>query len=359
MHSSTVVSTPGLEISSRRILRLALGTTLSMAFSQIIGWPLSFVAAIFTMLLLALPLPAPTIKSGTKFVIALVVPAYLGMLLLPFLIHARWAGILLVILSLFGSFYYSARGGSPVMGMFMTLGLTLVVTVGSVSADAMMVVVNGVAVSAMAGVCFVVIAHALLPDIPAKPATRPNPKSPPVKPPKPSLAQARRNAFRSLLVVLPLVMIFLFISTSTSYIVLMIKVSSMGQQANAEISRNMGREQLESTLWGGIGAVIGYQLMSIWPSLLMFCLIIALACLVYGKRIFLGPAMHPRGGMWSYALLTMIIILAPAVTGDGDVSGAFYTRLLLFVAIAIYGTVAVVVFDTFWPSKNVDIQVAE
>jgi hypothetical protein len=139
----------------------------------------------------------------------------------------------------------------------------------------------------------------------------------------------------------------------------MIKVSSMGQQANAEISRNMGREQLESTLWGGIGAVIGYQLMSIWPSLLMFCLIIALACLIYGKRIFLGPAMHPRGGMWSYALLTMIIILAPAVTGDGDVSGAFYTRLLLFVAIAIYGTVAVVVFDTFWPSKNVDIQVAE
>ena len=36
-----------------------------------------------------------------------------------------------MILALFGSFYYTARGGSPIMGMFMTVGVTLVVTVGS------------------------------------------------------------------------------------------------------------------------------------------------------------------------------------------------------------------------------------
>jgi len=57
------------------------------------------------------------------------------MLLLPFLLHARWAGIILVIMALFGSFYHSARGGSPIMGMFMTLAITMVVTVGSVSGD--------------------------------------------------------------------------------------------------------------------------------------------------------------------------------------------------------------------------------
>ena len=121
MRSSTAVSTSGLEISSRRILRLALGTALSMGFSQIINWPLSFVAAVFTMFLLAVPLPRPTFKSGTTFVLALVAPAYLGMLLLPFLVHARWAGVILVVLALYGSFYYSARGGSPVMGMTMSL----------------------------------------------------------------------------------------------------------------------------------------------------------------------------------------------------------------------------------------------
>lgn len=337
-----------MEVGSRRILRLALGTTLSMGFSQLINWPLSFIAAVFTMFILAVPLPAPTLKSGLKFVLALVIPAYFGMLLIPFLMHARWAGIILVILALFGSFYYSARGGSPVMGMFMTLGITLVVTVGSVSPEVMIMVINGVAVGAATGIAFVAIAHALLPDLPVPQSASSDKKPPPAPPIKPSGPATRRNALRSLAVVLPLVIIFLFVSSSTSYVVVMIKVASMGQQANAEVSRSMGREQLESTLWGGLGALIGFQVMSIWPSLLMFCLLIAIACLLYGSRIFQGPGMHPRGGMWSYALLTMIIILTPAMTGAGNASAAFYTRMGLFVVIAIYGTIAVAVFDTFW-----------
>lgn len=344
--------TTAADIASRRILRLALGTALSMGFSQLIGWPLSFIAAVFTMFMLAVPLPAPTLKSGFKFVLALVLPAYAGMLLLPFLAHARWAGILLVTMALYGSFYYSARGGSPIMGMFMTVGITIVVTVGSVSADIMLLVVNGLAVGAAAGITFVAIAHALLPDLPPPQIAAASKK--PAPPPVPSLASARRNAFRSLMVVLPLVIVFLFISSSISYVVIMIKVASMGQQANAQASRSMGREQLESTIWGGIGAIGAFHLMTIWPSLLLFCLLIALACLVYGRRIFQGMAMHPRAGMWSYALLTMIIVLTPAVISTGgDASAAFYTRLMLFVIIAVYGTISVAVFDAFWPaSKN-------
>jgi hypothetical protein len=350
--TTTQIATTAADVGSRRILRLALGTALSMGFSQLINWPLSFIAAVCTMFLLAVPLPAPTLKVGIKFVLAIVLPAYAGMfLLVPILEHARWAGILLVVLALFGSFYYSARGGSPVMGMFMTLGITIVVTVGSVSADIMFMIVNGFAVGAAAGITFVAVAHALLPDLPLPQNTGGGKK--PSPPAKPSSLAARRNAMRSLTVVMPLVMIFLFISSSTSYIVVMIKVASMGQQASAQVSRTMGREQLESTLWGGLGAIIAFHVMSIWSSLLMFCLIIALACLVYGKRIFQGAGMNPKGSMWSYALLTMIIVLTPAVTStDGDAAAAFYTRLFLFVIIAFYGTISVAVFDTFWPDKK-------
>ena len=351
MPATEHIASHSADIASRRILRLALGTALSMGFSQLVNWPLSFIAAVFTMFMLAVPLPAPTLKSGLKFVLALALPAYAGMLLVPFLEHARWAGVLLVTLALFGSFYYSARGGSPVMGMFMTVGLTIVVTIGSVSADIMLMIVNGLAIGAAAGIAFVALAHALLPDLPMPQTTGAGKKPPP--PAKPAGAEARRNAFRSLAVVLPLVIVFLFSSSSISYVVVMIKVASMGQQANAETSRSMGREQIESTIWGGIGAIIAFQVMSIWSSLLMFCLIIGLACLLYGRRIFEGLAMHPRGGMWSYALLTMIIVLTPAVTStEGDASSAFYIRLALFVIIAIYGTVSVAVFDTFWPSRK-------
>lgn len=341
------------DIASRRILRMALGTALSMGFSQIINWPVSFIAAIFTLLMLSLPLPAPTLKSGLKFVLALVIPAYAAMLLIPLMETARWSGVLVVTVALYGSFYYSARGGSPLIGMFMTLGLTMVVTVGSVSADANLMVVNGIAIGATAGIAFVVIAHALLPDLPPPEAAVPAVK--PAPPPKPCPEVARRNAFRSLAVVLPLVLVFLFMSSSTSYVVVMIKVASMGQQANAEVSRTMGKEQIESTVWGGIGAIITFWVMSAYSSLLLFCLLTGLACLIYGKRIFMGPGMHPRAGMWSYALMTMLILVTPAVTNTqetGDASAAFYSRLVLFIVIAFYGTISVAIFNTFWPQRK-------
>jgi hypothetical protein len=59
--------------------------------------------------------------------------------------------------------------------------------------------------------------------------------------------------------------------------------------------------------------------------------------------------------MWSYAFLTMIIILAPAVLddpGSGGSGAAIWSRVWLFMLIALYGTIAVTVFNAFWPEKR-------
>ncbi len=204
----------------------------------------------------------------------------------------------------------------------------------------------------MVGIAFVWVAHLLLPELPPDPALA-GMKKP--KPPAPQAAEARRGAFRSMLVVLPLALVFMFMSGSPAYTVVMIKVASMGQQASAAKSKVMGRELLESTVWGGAGAIIGWCLMKIWPSLILYTLLIGLAGLVYGRWIFRGPAVHPKFSMASYAFLTMIVILAPAVldspTGSGA-GAAFYSRLLLFILIAVYGTAAVAVFDAFWPGRK-------
>ena len=53
----------GISIASVRILRLALGTALSLWFSQAVGWQMSFIAPVFTLLVLALPLPALTVAT--------------------------------------------------------------------------------------------------------------------------------------------------------------------------------------------------------------------------------------------------------------------------------------------------------
>ena len=211
----------------------------------------------------------------------------------------------------------------------------------------MVEVAKGLTFCGVWGMGFIWLAHALVPDPPA-----PRAASRPSGPAAPDLETAHLRALRSMLIVLPVAVFMLFSSASTSYIVVMIKVATMGQQANLDSSQAAGRSMLASTILGGIGAIVAWQILSIWPSLLIYTLVVALFALWVGPRIFRGAGMHPKGAMWSYAYLTMIVVLAPAVTdgiGSDGASSAFYARLFLFVVVAVYGSTAVTVFDAFWP----------
>jgi hypothetical protein len=101
--------------------------------------------------------------------------------------------------------------------------------------------------------------------------------------------------------------------------------------------------------------MIGWTLLSAWPSLLFYTLLVALAGLLFGRGIFQGPAVHPKFSMWSYAFLTMIVILAPALLdlpGSSGAGAAIWTRFSLMLLIAAYGTTAVAVFDAFFPARS-------
>ncbi len=345
-----MTSAPQLQaIADRRILRLALGTSLALFFSQAAGWPLSFMAPVITLVILALPLPLPSLKMGVGLFVAVMAPVLIGsFVLLPFFAHLHSVGILLVTLALFYSFYITAKGAPALVGTLLTIGITLNVAIGSVNIDAFYAVVTGLAKGTACGLLFVWIAHAALPDLPIAFAGAQKPQPPP----RPPIEVARLMALRSTLVVLPIAIIFLLSSASISYVVVMIKVASMGQQAEVADSRKMGRALLESTFWGGLGAIIGWQLLSLWPSLVFFTLLTAIAALLYGARIFRDAGLHPDGDMWSYAFLTMVVLLAPAALdsmGGSAAGAAFWSRLLLVTVAAVYGSLAVIVFDRFFP----------
>ena len=341
-----------LDIASVRILRLAFGTAASLWFSQAVAWDLSFIAPVMTMFMLALPLPAPRLKGGIGLVLALLLSMLAGLALLPRILNQPMVGVLLLMLALYWTFYFTAKGGSAVLGTLLTVGIAMATAVGTVSVDAVLLVVRGVTFGAVAGVAFVWIAHALMPDtlaseVPAAPA------GPPASAP-PDLFEARWNAFRSLLIVLPVALWFLFSSASASFMPVMIKVASMGQQASNDATRVAGRSLILSTIIGGVGASIGWQVLRITPTLGIYTLVIALAGLVAGPRIFRGKGMHPDSGTWSYAYLTMIVILAPAVmdSAGGAAAGAkFVERLIMFAATTLYAVVAVYVFDAFRPRR--------
>ena len=129
----------------------------------------------------------------------------------------------------------------------------------------------------------------------------------------------------------------------------------MGQEAANQKAGNAAKSLILSTLFGGVAAVIGWHVLSIWPSLTMYTLLIALAGLVFGLRIFAGRGLQADGDTWSYGFLTMIVVLAPAVL-DGDFGSSadarFYDRLLMFVWATLYGVGAIYVFEAFWPRQH-------
>jgi hypothetical protein len=251
---------------------------------------------------------------------------------------------------LYWSFYFTAKGGSPVLGTFITVGLALSTAIGSVNVDATLMLIQGLIMNAVIGIAFVWIAHALLPDSMAGGFPRPDK---PKGGSKPDLAEARWSAFRSLVIVFPIAFWFMLSGASTSYVPVMIKVASMGQQATNEGARLAGRSLIMSTIIGGIGAIIGWNILSIAPTLSIYALLVTLAGLIFGPRIFQGKGLHAEAGTWSYAYLTMIVILAPAVMDSASGSSAdvaFWSRLLMFALATLYGVAAVYVVDAFRPA---------
>ena len=260
-------------------------------------------------------------------------------------------GLLLLSLALFHAFYFTARGGSAAVGTFATMGLALTVAVGTVSVDALLGVAYGLVVSAAAGALIALVSHLVIREEPLV-----SPADPPAADPSSSaqavdLAQARHSAMRSLAVVFPILFWFLLSGASAANLAVMIKVSAMGQEVSRQSTRAAARSLVFSTLAGGLAAILAWQVLSAWPSLTLYVLLVLLAGLFFGWRIFAGQGLRDGADMWTYAFLTMIVVLAPAVLDSdfGSAAGArFYDRLFMFLGATLYAVVAVFIFDAFW-----------
>lgn len=326
-----------------RAIRLAAGTGLAQAASLGAAWSASFLCPVFVAMLLALPLPSPSLRGGIGFVLLLVGSLLLGLLLVPMLNHAAVAALLLITLGLFLAFRFAASGGSPLFSSFITLGIVVIPVVGSESVDLAIGLVKGLGAAAFVAMLFVWLAHALFPDPPLPAPAR---GAPPAA--ASSQSAATRLGVRATLVVAPMILGFLAVSGSTSYIAVLIKAMALGQQACTDQRRDAARSLILSTLAGGAVALAIWSGLRVWPALHIYALLVLLAGLWLGRRIFRGAGLARDGSMWSYAFITALIIIGPtAAAGEGGDSATykFVMRIAMMLGASIYAAVAVFLFD--------------
>ena len=319
---------------AQRALRLATGTALSLTASFGLGLPIPFFAPVLAVLLLAtLNRPLP-FKAGLVLALAALLTTAIGLLLIPILRYYPVSGVLLVGVCLFLAFRYGLRGGNNLIMTFLVIGLTMISSAGVVDFELGAVVIGALVKGLVLAVGVLALSHWLFPE----PANAPSPPAPPVMP----ADEVGRVALRTTLIVLPTFLLALI--DPASYMPIILKAVSLGQQSSTATARNAGRELVGSTLFGGLLAILLWCALSLFVHLWMFFLWMLLFGLVLARKLYALSPTRFSPGFWLNSLITMIILLGQSVQDSAagkDVYTAFAVRMGLFIVVTLYACLMV------------------
>jgi hypothetical protein len=320
-----------------RCFRLSFGIGVATFAAYALAIPLGYLLIIVVLALLANPAPPPPAKGAILLILVTLVTSLFGMLLGPVLTYAPVAGVLLSLSGVALAVVVGQRPGLAVIGTLMIVASTIIAAIAVQSSAAAVMLVK-VLVGVMIGAVIIAhLAHALFPEPPGS-AVAPPPPLPP--------GNTGWIALRTAVIILP--PLLLALSNPASYIMLLIKGASLAQQAESTTTRRMAGEIVGATAVGGIAALMFWNLLQLWPGLLLLTLGMALVGLIMARPLYGAVKSRFSPDFWQFALTTMVILIGPAVadTASADnIQRLMFVRFLTFLALGVYAAAAVHLLD--------------
>lgn len=332
-----------MPLGARRTFRFGGVAALALLLAYSLGVPLPFIAPVFAVLLSAAPTPPMPLKGALGLLVISLITLGVGLLLIPLLQNYPLTAVLLIVLGIYASTLVTVGQGKVLLGTFLTVGFTMIPAAGLVS--------HALA-AAMIGALVIGIALAIISQWIVYPLFPENPNAPP--PPVPPAAdpeQAKWQAWRATLIVMPPVL--MAFSNPALYMPAILKTVLLGQQGSIVSARAAGRELLGSTLLAGWFAILFWFGLKIWPSLWMFFLWMLLLSIYIGSKLYGVSATRFAPSFWINVLVTLLILLGPAVEDSAsgkDVYKAFAMRFALFIAITVYAWLSILALE--WLRKR-------
>jgi Protein of unknown function (DUF2955) len=320
--------------ADKAVLRLTLGLGLAVLVAYGFAFPIPFVVCLMSILVLCKP--GPPLPPAKALVIAVIFAALVasGVLMVPVLEHYAWSGILLTGAILYCVFFVGLASANP-LTMVLVISFALIPVVGVADQAIVGRLSTTLAVGILIGALVSSVSNALFPDPPTRVAKRP------------ASALASRGvahwiALRATVIVMP---VFVLALTDPSfYVAAVMKTAALSQQAGDVDARSAGGELVGSTLMGALVAAVVWVGLSLHPSLWMLTFWMMGAALWTGSGIFGTRSTSFRPSFWSNALITMLILLGPAIEDSASGKSVFQAsavRTGLFVAVALYAWGAV------------------
>jgi len=339
-------STNRLVLPGRRALRIAAGTALCVAISFALDLSVPIIAPVFAVFLLGTQNRPLSFKAGAAFALIVALTTGSGLLLVPLLRHYALAGVMMVGLLLFLAFRYGLRSGNNLVATFLVAGLTMISAAGTADFQLGTTMVGALVKGLVLAVLVTALAHQLFPE--------PSGAPPPPAAPALSHTQAAQIALRAALVVMPAYL--LAMTDPASYMPVIMKSVSLGRQSCTTTARGAARELIGSTLLGGLLAIAMWFALRLFVHLWMFGLWMLLCGLLVGRKLEgLSPTRYSPG-FWLNGFVTMIILLGQSVQDSiagKDVYTAFAVRMGLFLAVAVYACVMLLMLDRHRVVRNV------
>ena len=336
--------------ADKAVLRLATGLGLAALIAYGFGLTLPFVACMLTVLLLCKPGPPIPFAKGIVLAIVTIVLLVLGVLMVPLLENYAVGGVMITGALLYAVFFAGARSGSP-LTIFLIIALTFIPVAGVAEQALAKTLSVTVGVGLGVGVLVSGFSHALFPDPPAQPVTDSAPAGA-------SPEAARWVAGQATIVILPVFVLAL--SNPAFYLAALMKTAMLGQQAESTSAGSAGRELVGSTLMGAVLATLVWLGLSMRPNLWMLMLWLMAAALWAGAKLFGVWRTSFAPTFWSNALVTMLILLGPAIEDAAvgkDVYHASAIRVSLFIGVAIYAWATVWVLERWRAPRSAGLGV--
>lgn len=332
-----------MSVAENRALRFAVATTLGLALAYGLGFPLPFLTPLFVILLTATPGPPLALKGLLALLVVMILSLTIGVLLIPLIRYYPLSAVLIVAAGLYFSMYLTLIHGKVLLGTFLTIGFTLISVAGSIDYLLATTVIKSLALGISAAVLCQWLVYPFFPESPgAVPAA------------DTASGENLSNwlAVRAMLIVMPAYLLAL--TNPSQYLMTIMKSVSLGQQASALDAHNAGKELIGSTFVGGSMAILFWGLLTVAPNLWMFSLWMLMFSLYTAAKLYGLLKTRVAPSFWINALVTMLILLGPAVEDSAngkDALAAFAQRFVMFIAVTLYAWGALAFLES-WRSRR-------
>jgi len=327
-----------MPLGARRVFRLAFSVALALAGAYALGLPLPYLAPLFALRLTATPAPLMGPKGLFGVILVVLITTGVGLLLIPLLRYYPFSALLVVAVGLYFSTYLTVHMGKAVLGTLLTIGFTLIAVAGTVDYALALAVIQALAI----GIAVAIVSQWLVyPWFPEDAAG-----SGPAKAVADDAAHSSWIALRTALIVLPAFMLAL--ANPSTYLAVIMKAVSLGQQGSMLSARLAGRELLGSTFLSGCFAVLFWLGLKLSPTLWMFFLWTALFGVYFAGKLYGAIGSRFPASFWLSVFTTLLILLGPAVEDSAngkDVYAAFAQRMALFIGVTLYAWLAIYLLE--------------